>query len=216
VFVAVVFVTEVQFVFVTEVQFVFVTEVQFVFVTEVQFASPSQRCNVYRIRIIECIDVTEVQCVLFSYVVVVGRSRHRGAVVVLVVLIPRKFSSFEEILGSSKVGVCLRGCRLRLRSSSITSTISVFFRLRLPSSSFFVFGYQLQIGLEFRILILERGLCFGRGATITGPPNPVPPTYPTEVPEKWGPVVFKHHSLANTGQSSLLVSIQCPCEESWV
>ena len=84
-----VFVTEVQFVFVTEVQFVFVTEVQFVFVTEVQFASPSQRCNVYRIRIIECIDVTEVQCVLFSYVVVVGRSRrHRGAVVVLVVLIP--------------------------------------------------------------------------------------------------------------------------------
>ena len=62
-------------VFVTEVQFVFVTEVQFVFVTEVQFASPSQRCNVYRIRIIECIDVTEVQCVLFSYVVVVGRSR---------------------------------------------------------------------------------------------------------------------------------------------
>jgi len=71
---------------------------------------------------------------------------------------PAKISSFKEILGSSKVGVCLRGCRLRLRSSSITSTISVFFRLRLPSSSFFVFGYQLQIGLEFRILILERGL----------------------------------------------------------
>ena len=94
-FVTVVFVTEVQFVFVTEVQFVFVTEVQFVFVTEVQFASPSQRCNVYRIRIIECIDVTEVQCVLFSYVVVVGRSRHRGAVVVLVVLIPQKYSSFK-------------------------------------------------------------------------------------------------------------------------
>ena len=111
-------------------------KVQFVFVTEVQFASPSQRCNVYRIRIIECIDVTEVQCVLFSYVVVVGRSRHRGAVVVLVVLIPRKFSSFEEILGSSKVGVCLR-LRLvsdygRLRSSS--SSLVFVFRLRLSSS----------------------------------------------------------------------------------
>ena len=190
---------------------------QFVFVTEVQFASPSQRCNVYRIRIIECIDVTEVQCVLFSYVVVVGRSRHRGAVVVLVVLIPRKFSSFEEILGSSKVGVCLRGGAvdygLRLRSRL---RLRLPLRLRLRSSPVFVFGYQLQIGLEFRILILERGLRFGRGATITGPPDPVPPTYPPEVPEKWGPVVFKHHSLANTGQSSLLVSIQCPCEESWV
>ena len=118
-------------VFITEVQFVFVTEVQFVFVTEVQFASPSQRCNVYRIRIIECIDVTEVQCVLFSYVVVVGRSRHRGAVVVLVVLIPRKFSSFEEILGSSKVGVCLwGGCRFCLR----LRLVSDYGRLRSSSS----------------------------------------------------------------------------------
>ena len=108
---------------------------------------------------------------------------------------------FVFVFVSSLITV-VSGLRLRLWSSSLSSS--------------FVFGYQLQIGLEFRILVLERGLRFGRGATITGPPDPVPPTYPPEVPEKWGPVVFKHHSLANTGQSSLLVSIQCPCEESWV
>ena len=78
---------------------------------------------------------------------------------------------------SSPITISVSGLRLR---SPITVVSDL--RLRLwSSSSSFVFGYQLQIGLEFRILILERGLRFGRGATITGPPDPVPPTYPPEV-----------------------------------
>ena len=62
-------------------------------------------------------------------------------------LIPRKFSSsFEEILGSSKVGVCLRGGAVDydfvygLRSSSVFR-LRLRLRLRLPSSSLVsVFG----------------------------------------------------------------------------
>ena len=96
--------------------------------------------------------------------VFVGCCRHRGAVVVPVVvpvfvLIPQKFLRSKKSLVPVRLGFVFGAVdygsghlrlRLRLRSSSV-------FRLRLPSSVS-VFGLRLQIGLEFRILILERGL----------------------------------------------------------
>ena len=80
----------------------------------------------YRIWITECIDVTEVQCVLYSYVVVVGRSRRHSRRVD-----PAKVFFVQRNPCSRKVGGLSSGLSI-VSDYGRSSSSSVF---RLPSSS---------------------------------------------------------------------------------